>query len=368
MKLQVVSVAVLATFGLFSSLAAQETESESPRVEVVFVLDATGSMGGLIEGAKQKIWAIANTIARGNPTPELSVGLVAYRDKGDAYVTKVSPLNDNLDKIYADLTALQAGGGGDGPENVRQALHDALAKIKWSSDRETLKIIFLVGDAPAHLDYNDVPTIEELCLTAAKAEIIVNTIRCGRNQATGKLWQKISRLSEGKFFSIDASGGVVAISTPYDKELGILSDKLGKTVVGYGTGKVRGGMVDAEKGAKSMAAPMKADRVESKAHRKRLSMNDLVDGIRENRVKLEDVKTKDLPEVMQKMTMSERKAYLEKKSKEREEIRKMILELSKKRQDFIKKTLENKGTRDSFDQVVEKALREQAAKKGIVIK
>ncbi|MDP6958752.1 MAG: hypothetical protein QF645_08060 [Planctomycetota bacterium] len=261
-----------------------------------------------------------------------------------------------------------AAGGGDAPENVRQALHDALSKIKWSSDEKTLKIIFLVGDAPAHLDYNDVPTIEELCLTAAKSDIIVNTIRCGRNQATGKLWQNISLLAEGKFFSIDASGGVVAISTPYDKELGILSDNLGRTVVAYGSGRVRSGITFAESGAKSMAAPMKADRIESKAYRKRLSMNDLVDSIREKRVKLEDVKTKDLPEVMQKMTMSERKAYLEKKSKEREEVRKMILELSKKRQDFIKKALENKGTRDSFDQVVEKALREQAAKKGIVIK
>ena len=31
-----------------------------PHIEVCFVLDTTGSMGGLIEGAKQKIWSIAN--------------------------------------------------------------------------------------------------------------------------------------------------------------------------------------------------------------------------------------------------------------------------------------------------------------------
>src|SRR5262245_48121076 len=84
-----------------------------PRLEVVFVLDTTGSMGGLIEGAKKKIWSIANEIVRGQPKPEVHVGLVAYRDKGDEYVTKVIGLTDNLDKIYAELTQLRAGGGGD---------------------------------------------------------------------------------------------------------------------------------------------------------------------------------------------------------------------------------------------------------------
>ena len=66
-------------------------------MEVVFCLDTTGSMGGLIEGAKEKIWSICNQIAGGKPTPDLKVGLVAYRDKGDDYVTKVYDLTDDLD-------------------------------------------------------------------------------------------------------------------------------------------------------------------------------------------------------------------------------------------------------------------------------
>src|SRR5437867_2798657 len=74
-----------------------------PRVEVVFCLDTTGSMGGLIEAAKQKIWAIANQIASGQPTPDLKVGLVAYRDKGDAYVTQVLDLSDDLDAVHGRL-------------------------------------------------------------------------------------------------------------------------------------------------------------------------------------------------------------------------------------------------------------------------
>ena len=90
--------------------------NERPRVEVVFVLDTTGSMGGLIKAAKEKIWSIATTLASAQPAPEIRMGLVAYRDRGDAYVTRVVDLSDDLDSLYSTLMDFQASGGGDGPE------------------------------------------------------------------------------------------------------------------------------------------------------------------------------------------------------------------------------------------------------------
>src|SRR5215210_2924057 len=114
-------------------------------VEVVFCLDTTGSMGGLIDGAKAKIWSICNQIAGGKPTPDLKVGLVAYRDKGDEYVTKVFELSSDLDAIHGEIKKFVATGGGDTPEHVNQALFDAVNRIKWSDDKKTLRIIFLVG-------------------------------------------------------------------------------------------------------------------------------------------------------------------------------------------------------------------------------
>src|SRR5713226_3212098 len=101
---------------------------KKPQVEVVFCLDTTGSMGGLIEGAKQKIWAISNQIASGKPVPELKIGLVAFRDKGDEYVTKIIDLIDDLDAIHGHVKSFQAAGGGDEPESVNQALHEAVTK------------------------------------------------------------------------------------------------------------------------------------------------------------------------------------------------------------------------------------------------
>src|SRR5438128_9520154 len=137
-----------------------------PQVEVVFCLDTTGSMGGLIDAAKRKIWSICSQIASGKPTPQLRVGLVAYRDRGDAYVTKVFDLTDDLDAVYANLMSLRAEGGGDFPESVNQALHDSVTKVKWGQGKKALKIIFLVGDAPPHMDYKDDVKYPETCKLA----------------------------------------------------------------------------------------------------------------------------------------------------------------------------------------------------------
>src|SRR5215813_14405569 len=105
--------------------AAAPTPAKKVDIEVVFCLDTTGSMSGLIEGAKAKIWSICNQIANGKPTPDLKVGLVAYRDKGDVYITKVTDLTTDLDAIHGELKKFTADGGGDTPEHVNQALYDA---------------------------------------------------------------------------------------------------------------------------------------------------------------------------------------------------------------------------------------------------
>jgi Mg-chelatase subunit ChlD len=351
-----------------AALSSQETTPEQPpRIEVVFVLDTTGSMGSLLEGAKKKIWSIASEIARAKPAPRLKLGLVAYRDKGDVYVTKVTDLNEDLDKIYAELLAFKAEGGGDTPENVRQGLHDALTKIAWSKDRATLRMMFLVGDAPPHLDYTDVPTVDELCLSAVKAGIIINTVRCGPDPETGQIWKQIADKSEGSFFTIDQAGGVVAVATPFDKELGELSDKLGGTVLGYGDAKRREVLSGGESRARGYEPTAKADRAVAKAASTRYSEDDLVDAIREKRVTLKDLKDEQLPEELKKLGPEERKAVLEKKAKEREELRAKIIEVSKKRDEYLAGELKKRGAKDSFDSSVLEALSEQAGRKGISI-
>jgi hypothetical protein len=204
------------------------------RVDVAFVLDTTGSMSGLIEGAKLKIWSIVEAILAGDPPPTVRVGLVGYRDKGDVYVTKVFDLNADMDKVYQDLRSFKANGGGDRPEHVSRALCEAVTQVKWSSDKETLRMIFLVGDSPPHEDYDDGFDHRTAVKQAAEKDISVHTIQCGSDADTRKVWQEIARAGKGEYAAIEQSGGMSRVPTPYDDELGAVSRKLGETSVAYG--------------------------------------------------------------------------------------------------------------------------------------
>src|SRR5262245_56341187 len=70
------------------NLGESRKTTPSPTLEMVFVLDTTGSMAGLLDGAKQRIWSIVNEVMLTESRPAVRVGLVAYRDRGDQYVTK----------------------------------------------------------------------------------------------------------------------------------------------------------------------------------------------------------------------------------------------------------------------------------------
>lgn len=359
---------------LFSGVVhGADAEKKDPQVEVVFCLDTTGSMGGLIEGAKQKIWAIANQIASGKPTPKLKVGLVAYRDRGDAYVTQVTELTEDLDAIHARLKEFQANGGGDGPESVNQALGDAVHKIKWSADAKTLRIIFLVGDAPPHMDYKDDAMYPDTCKKACEKGIIINTIQCGHDEETAKFWKEICVKAEGSYVQIAQDGGVVAVATPFDKDLAKLNTELAKTAVNWGDEKAQKGneLKDKEVRKLESAAPgAAADRAAYNAKQAgegRVAGYDLLDNIKDGKVKLEEVKKEHLPPEMQKMTLEEQKAHLDKLAKQRAELNKQVLELDKKRADFIaKKLAEDKDkNKNGFDNQVLEMLRKQAKKANI---
>src|ERR1700738_115119 len=141
------ALAILPLSAAFSGAVAR------PTVEVAFVLDTTGSMGGLIEGAKRKIWSIATAIVDSNPDADIRMGLVAYRDIVDEYVTKKFELTTDIQALYANLLELKARGGGDWPESVNEALDVAINKLQWTQGGDTRRIVFLCGEAPRNMDY-----------------------------------------------------------------------------------------------------------------------------------------------------------------------------------------------------------------------
>ncbi|MEP6923384.1 MAG: vWA domain-containing protein [Pyrinomonadaceae bacterium] len=346
-------------------------------LEMVFVIDTTGSMGGLIDGAKQKVWSIVNDVMQKPSRPAVRVGLVAYRDQGDAYVTQVLPLTDDLDKVYTTLMAYQASGGGDEPENVRRALADGVYKAGWTkSEKELAQIIFLVGDAPPHEDYTNEPDTLTTTAAAVRKNMIVNTIQCGSLAGTIQFWQNIARRGEGKYFAIPQDGGVAAIATPYDARLAELAGKVGETYLAYGGGSgvagtefrslLQANQVTIEaRVVEALPVATQADRAVNKAINSSAYAKDLIQDIENETVKLEQVKKEDLPDDLQKLSLAERQKEIEKRLAERKKVRTEILELSKKRDQFIAAERQKTGVKNAFDAAVAIALKDQLQRKGI---
>lgn len=348
-----------------------------PKIEVVFALDTTGSMSGLIQAAKEKIWSIASTLAQTQPAPEIKIGLVAYRDRGDDYVTKVVDLSSDLDRVYATLMDFSAEGGGDGPESVNKALFDAVNKISWNSDPKAYKVIFLVGDAPPHMDYlNDVKYPQSVAL-AQKKGIVVNAIQCGGEQETTQKWRQIAQFGQGQFFQVSQDGNAVAINTPYDTKLAELSTKLDQTRLYYGNTAEKADMERKKDASTKMyaeastASQARRAKFNTSASGKTnlLGSKELVEDVANGSMDLSKIDTAHLPAPLQAMSPPAQKQFVADLAKQRETLTREIQTLAEQRDTFIKKKVtEQGGAKDSLDAKIYSALRDQAEKKGFSYK
>jgi Mg-chelatase subunit ChlD len=340
-------------------------------LELVFVIDTTGSMSGLIEGAKQRVWGIVNEVMQNQSRPRVRVGLVAYRDRGDEYVTQVTQLTEDLDAVYSRLMDFRADGGGDTPENVRRALADGVNHAGWSQRSDNVaQILFLVGDAPPHDDYQDEPNTTATVREAMQRHMIVNTIQCGNIAGTRETWQRIAREGQGEYFSIAQDGGVAVITTPYDQKLGDLSNQLGRTYMTYGLAKEQAAKKERQYAASdkiAAAAPMpaQAERAANKALNSRAYADDFLQELENGSLKLESLKADNLPVELQKLSAAERKQEIDKRLAERRTIREQITQLAKQRDEHIANERKKQKGQTGFDSAVSSALKAQLAKKGI---
>jgi uncharacterized protein YegL len=344
------------------------------RVEVVFVLDTTGSMGGLIQAAKEKIWSIASTLAQAQQVPEISIGLVAYRDRGDAYVTRVVDLNRDLDSMYAKLMDFAADGGGDGPEAVNEALDAAIQRMSWSQDQGTYKVVFLVGDAPPHMDYQDDVKYPQVVAAAAAKGIVVNTIQCGDFRDTVAPWQQIAALGHGRYFTVEQAGSAVAVETPFDSRIATLAAELDGTRLYYGSSDEQAAMaakVEAttrleEEASVAARARRGAFNVTSAGEANLLGNRELVDDVASGRVDLAAVPPAQLPASVAALPEEAQRKLLAETAEKRDELKRQIADLAAQRDAYIEAQVDaDGGAAASLDQQIYDAVREQAAPLGL---
>ena len=358
----------------FPQTADEQNLQQTRRVEVVFVLDTTGSMGGLIEGAKQKIWSIATMIAQAQPSPEIRMGLIGYRDRGDDYITRRTAMTEDLDTVYSDLMTFEARGGGDAPESVNQALFEAVERFDWTKSDDTLRIVYLVGDAPPKMEYQDDVKYQASCKLAREKGILINTIQCGSMHGTRQFWQEIAQNAGGAYAAIPQDGGVQRVATPYDDEINQLSAKLTALMIDYGDPTTRASQAfkrdQANEIAASAPAEANADRASyigtASGKVTLYGSQELVLDVTDGRVKIEEIPEEHLPEALRGKSPEQIRAVVEANKAERDAITDRMNELAAQRRAFQAEA-SAKAPDDGFDAQVRASIRTQAARIGLVI-
>lgn len=386
MKQQAILVltAAVAVTGLALSLGAEETPTTnaptasvaSPKeavthdVDLAICLDTSGSMDGLIESAKQKLWTIVNELATAKPRPRLRVALYQYGNDGltseNGWVQRLCPLTDNLDEVYDQLFKLQTNGG---TEFVARVVRAATSELEWSKQTHALKMIVVAGNEPATQDTKY--PLEATCRETIGRGIIVNTIFCGP-EADGRNtgWADAARWADGQYAAIDQNTGTVVVSTPHDKELLALNEELNKTYLAYGSGGAKGVSLQITQDANAAiaGAPAAAQRVAAKSTALyRNASWDLVDAVKDGKLRLTDVKAEELPVEMQNMSSEEREAHVKKMAQTRANLQEKIHKVDAMRQAYQKEEMAKKGLDESksFDANLRQAIRQQGAKNGL---
>ena len=349
------------------------TTNTSPAIDVVFVLDTTGSMGGLIDAAKEKIWSIASTMASAEPAPSIRIGIVAYRDRGDDYVTRAVPLTYDLDSAYASLMDFKAEGGGDTPESVNKALFEAVNTMNWNTDTTSYKAIFLVGDAAPHADYDEVQ-YPDILAQAKQKGIVVNAVQCGSDGSTTTAWQQIAQLGYGEYVQVAQDGSAVAVATPFDEKIASLSRELDGTRLFYGNKeeqkKFRSKLDAAEKLHADASAAAQARRgvfnSSNSGKRNFAGEADLIADISAGKTRLADIEKEALPASIRTLPATQQSAAVEEIRVRRENVTEEIRELADKRQAYIEKELAKSDSKsDGLDNKLYEAIRIQAKEKGL---
>ena len=345
-----------------------------PRIQVALLLDTSGSMDGLIEQAKSQLWRMVNELAKASKdgqTPDIELALYEYgktpRGEANGFIYQLTPFTRDLDLVSEKLFELKTNGG---DEYCGQVIKTALEELYWSDNNNDLKIVYIAGNEgfdQGKVDYR------VSCPNAAQSNLNINTIYCGDCEEGVKLlWEDGAKKGNGEYLCINHNNKVVHIPTPYDDDIVRLNQKLNDTYISFGNrrSEMRNRQIQQDANAMTYGKANAVERAVSKSKKSTYSNAqwDLVDAMESNEDILDDVKEKELPEEMQKLSKAERKTYVEKKAKERASIQAEINKLNKKRTTLVvKKRAEMSGDKsNTLDQVMLKTTREQAQKKNFI--
>ncbi len=179
-------------------LDRDRNEVDHAPLDIAFVLDTTGSMGDELNRLRQTLDVIHFQITHIQPRPDVRFGMVLYRDVGDDYRVRKISFTSDVAAFRAELAKVQAGGGGDYPEDVQAGLEAAMHDLKW---RETgVRLAFLIGDAPPQVNYGQTYTYVSAMQEAARRGIKIAAIGASGLSREGEVaWRQIAQYTMAPF-------------------------------------------------------------------------------------------------------------------------------------------------------------------------
>ncbi len=364
--------------GAFGDEAMITPEDLSRRVDIVLLLDCSGSMRFALDAARSQFWRIASSVATAEPRPKLRIGLMAYGMKADEF--PMVPLNDDLIAVYDQLLRLDISRNA-GDEWVGEAIASAsgrfwtpeataAAKALWESEQPLaaeeappLRIYFVFGNETVYQGPSNAVDIAKLLPPLGH----VNTVHCinPRHESPGDAdgWLKVAEAGQGVAMRLDTGGDPMLVITPYDRDLARLNRRLTASYVPIG---VLGDWMtqrqqNVDKAAANLPRSVEADlavalaawndglegwdlvarvmRILSESDPATyeaivLGQDHLVDlSIVEEAVRF--VEPDQLPKAFARMTIPERAAAVAKAATEREKLRREIAELAIKRRFWL---------------------------------
>lgn len=361
-----------------TQIQTQSTQTQAKKVKLALLLDTSSSMDGLINQAKAQLWNIVNELNGAkcdNTEVELQIALYEYGKSSlpasEGYIRMVTPLTNDLDQVSKDLFELRTNGG---DEFCGAVIDRALSQLDWSESNDDLKIMFIAGNEP--FTQGNVHYVTA-CQKAAEQGIVVNTIYCGDfSEGERTQWRHGAQITAGSYFSIDHNKISKAIETPYDDDIVSINQKMNDTYLSYGTAgatyMANQHVQDANASSVNKDVIVKRSVSKTGNHYKKGAQKwDLTSKYDSDSTytltianELEDLDESQVSEELVGKSGEERFEIIQEKKKEREKLETELLEINKKRQDYIAENtkVDEKG---ELENAMLNALREQAKKKSI---
>ena len=309
-------------------------------------------MDGLIDQAKAQLWEIVNELSYArcdNDRPNLEISIYEYGNDNlnsdEGYIRQVLQFSNDLDEISKQLFSLTTNGGS---EYCGQVIQTSLGQLKWGSNPDDLKLIFIAGNEPftqGKINYKDAAT------QAKEKDVTINTIFCGDySQGISSEWKNGADLTKGNYMAINSNEATVHIASPYDDKILQLNIRLNGTYVSYGKeGRDRKkSQSDQDNNAIGYSDANAVSRTISKSsHLYKNESWDLVDAEESAGFEYDKLKEEELPSDLKGKSKPEIKKYIDTKRKERAAIQNEIQELNVQRKVYLSKQETNKNGLES---------------------